>query len=107
MRNNFEDICRRSVQEDFRKANFQRNGRAPQKPHPANTKRIVFVDDRSDYAKFKRELIGKLVRLKSVAPGGGIWVNFVYDKDRLAVNRAAGWSDNKTDFLLDNVKFDD
>lgn len=101
------EISRNSIREDFRKANFQRNGRAPKKPHPANTKRIVFVDDRSDYAKFRRELLGKLVRLKSVAQGGGIWVNFVNDKDRLAVNRAAGWSDNKTDFLLDNVKFDD
>lgn len=101
------EISRNSIREDFRKANFQRNGRAPKKPHPANTKRIVFVDDRSDYAKFRRELLGKLVRLKSVAHGFGIWVNFVHDKDRLALNRAAGWSDNKTDFLLDNVKFDD
>lgn len=101
------EISRNSIREDFRKANFQRNGRAPKKPHPANTKRIVFVDDRSDYAKFRRELLGKLVRLKSAAPGFGIWVNFVHDKDRLALNRAAGWSDNKTDFLLDNVKFDD
>lgn len=101
------EISRNSIREDFRKANFQRNGRAPKKPHPANTKRIVFVDDKSEYAWLRRELLGKLVRLKSVAPGGGIWGNFVYDKDRLAVNRAAGWSENKTDFLLDNVKFDD
>lgn len=99
-----EDICRKSVKEDFRRANFRHN-REVKTPHPANTKRIVYVDDSSDYAKYKKRLLGKLVRLKSVAPGG-IWAEFVRDEDRKALNDAAGWSDAKKEYLLNGIKFD-
>ena len=104
----YDEVIRRSIRKDFAKANFKRNGRAPREPRPANTKRIVYVDDSSEYAKFRKLLLGKIVRLKSVSvTGSGVWVMFVNDNDRKRLNRAAGWSNEKMLYLLYGVKFDD
>lgn len=102
----YNELVRRSIRKDFAKANFKRNGRIPKVPHPANTKRIVYVDDSSEYAKYRHFLMGKLVRLLCVQRFG-IMVEFINDNDRKALNRAAGWSDAKREYLLNNVKFDD
>ena len=100
----FEDIVRKSIRKDFAGAKFKK----PKKPHAANTKRIVSVDDRSEYARWRKFLLGKIVHLEYAAmAGAGIWVSFVNDADRKALNRAAGWSDEKTMYLLNGVKFDD
>lgn len=100
------EIVRRSIRKDFAKANFRRNGRAPRTAHPANTKRIVAVADQSGYSQYRKCLLGKLVRLQSVA-GCGVWVEFINDADRKRLNDAAGWSDAKHSYFLDHVKFDD
>lgn len=36
----------------------------------------------------------------------GYWYcEFIFDEDRRALNEAAGWSNNKNVYLLDNVQF--
>ena len=100
----FEDVVRKSMKKDFESAKFEK----PKRPHPKNVKRIVSVDDASDYARFRGLLLGRLVRLEYVAATGtGIYVTFVNESDRKALNDAGGWSDNKHFYLLDKVKFDD
>lgn len=102
----YSEIVRRSIRRDFAKANFKRNGRVPKTPHPKDTKRVVDLNELSGYAKFRRYIVGRLVRI--VEKGlNGCWVEFVRDQDREALNRAAGWTKEKCRFLLDGAKFDD
>lgn len=70
-------------------------------------RRIIHISETSGYAKFARYIVGKLVRLKEKANiGGNSWYcEFVHDDDRRALNMAAGWSDNKREYLFDGVKF--
>lgn len=100
------ELVRRSIRKDFAHANYRRNGRVPKTPHPANTKRIVEVAEQSGYAQYRKCLLGKLVRLKSVA-ACGVWVEFINEADRKRLNEMAGWSDAKHEYLMDHIKFDD
>ena len=102
----YNELVRRSIRRDFAKANFKRNGRAPKTPHPKHTKRVLDLNETSGYAKFRRLILGRLVRIIEQA-NNGFWVEFVRDADRDALNAAAGWSKDKRRFLLDGVKFDD
>ena len=70
-------------------------------------RRVIHVSETSGYAKFARYIVGKLVRLKEKANiGGNSWYcEFVHDDDRRALNLAAGWSDNKREYLFDGVRF--
>ena len=104
---NFEDMVRRSMRKDFANANFKRLGHEVKPPHPINTRRIEKVLERSDYFKYRRFLTGKLIRVISETATGGRWVEFVNDSDRQALNTAAGWSDNKKQYLLYAVTFKD
>lgn len=104
---NYEDISRRSIRKDFANANFKKLTEAPKPAHAANVKRIVSVTENSEYYKFKRYLIGKLVRIVQQATCGGNWVSFVADEDRKSLNAAAGWSDQKDQYLLYGVKYDE
>ena len=101
----YHELVRRSIRKDFAKANFARNGRAPKVPHPLNTKRIVSIGEKSTYFEFRRYIVGRLVRLVNNTGGGG-WYEFVNDADRVALNAAAGWSNNKRQYFFDAVKFD-
>lgn len=101
------EISRRSIRKDFAKANFKRNGRAPKTPHPKNTKRIVALNESCEYYKFRKFFVGKLIRIVDDASVGGIWVEFVRDADRVNLNNAAEWSNNKCKYLLYGAKFDD
>ena len=102
----YNELVRRSIRKDFAKANFKRNGRAPKTPHPKHTRRVLDLNETSGYARFRRYIVGRLVRIIEPAYNGGYWVDFVRDADRDALNAAAGWT-NKRRFLLDGVKFDD
>ena len=102
----YAELVRRSIRKDFAKANFKRNGRAPKTPHPKNTKRVVALNEQSEYFRFKRYFVGKLIRVVEGANAGGVWVEFVRDADREALNAAAGWS-SKRKYLLYGAKFDD
>lgn len=103
----YEDLVRRSIRKDFAKANFKRNGRAPKTPHPKHTRRVLELNDASAYKQFRRYIVGRLVRIIESGYNNGVWVEFVRDADRDALNAAAGWSKDKRRFLLDGVRFDD
>lgn len=103
----FNELVRRSIRKDFAKANFKRNARVPKTPHPKHTRRVVELNETSGYARFRRYIVGRLVRIVESGYNGGYWVEFVRDADRDALNAAAGWSQDKRRFLLDGVKFDD
>ena len=103
----YNDLVRRSIRKDFAKANFKRNGRAPKIPHPKNTKRVLGINEQSEYFKYRKFFVGKLIRVLEDANAGGVWVEFVREADREALNNAAGWSSNKRKYLLYGAKFDD
>lgn len=101
---NWSELVRRSIRNDFAKAHFKRN-REVKTPHPKDTKRVLEVGEKSSYLRFRRLIVGRLVRL--VEQGStGYWVEFVNEVDRNRLNAAAGWSQNKTRYLFDNIKFD-
>lgn len=100
----YSDIIRRSIRKEFARTGRQREIKTP---HPKNTRRVVSLNERSEYARFKRYIVGKLVRILESGNNGGYWVQFVRDDDRLALNAAAGWSARKDRYLLDGAKFDD
>lgn len=102
---NYDDLVRRSIRKDFAKANFKRNARTPREKKQ-RVKRVKELFETSEYYKFRKLIVGRLVRVIEQGLIGGFWVEFVRDADRDALNRAAGWDDKKQ-FLLDGVKFDD
>ena len=107
MKQDLNELVRRSIRKDFAKANFKRNGRAPRPPHPKNTKRIVAINEQCEYYRFRRFFVGRLVRIVEDCGTRGIWVEFVREGDRENLNNAAGWSEYKRTYLLHGAKFDD
>lgn len=107
----FGAISRRSIKRDFQRVQtYPEEQKAPQieeLPKINAERRIIHISETSAYAKFARYIVGKLVRLKEKANlGGNSWYcEFVHDDDRKALNTAAGWSDRKTTYLFDGVKF--
>lgn len=99
----YNELVRRSIQKDFANAHFK-HGREPKDKKP-KVRRVVDLNESSTYAKYRRFIVGRLVRICNQVFGYGVWVQFVYDDDRVALNRVAGWSDNKREYLLDGAKF--
>ena len=106
MKQDWNELVRRSIRKDFANANFKRNGRAPRTPHPKNTKRVLSLNEKCQYYAYRKYFVGKLVRIVEQAIAG-VWVEFVSATDRDKLNKAAGWSENKTKYLLQWAKFDD
>lgn len=106
MKQDYNELVRRSIRKDFAKANFKRNSRVPKPPHPKNTKRVLSIWEQCEYYKLRRFFIGRLVRIVEQA-SGGVWVEFVHEGDRENLNNAAGWSEWKRKYLLHGAKFDD
>ncbi len=102
----YHELVRRSIKSDFARANYKRNAREPKTQRPKDTKRVVELNQTSGYYEFRKLILGRLVRIVGTGLLCGTWVEFVHESDRLALNRAGGWSD-KRQFLLDGVKFDD
>lgn len=108
---NFAEVSRRSIRKDFKNASFYKQGRqrvrtqASSEQPESNVKRVLALSDTSDYARYKRFFIGKLVRILRPAISGGYYVEFVRDDDRKYLNANAGWAD-KREYLLDGAKFD-
>ena len=100
----YAELVRWSIKQDFANANYKRNARVP-KPRK-RTKRVTELTEQSGYYKFRKWIVGKLVKI--VGPGivCGVWVEFVHDADRDALNRAGGWTDKRR-FLLDGARFDE
>lgn len=107
MKNDFNELVRRSIRKDFAHANYKRNAPAPIKPHPKNTKRVLELSEQCAYFKFRKFFIGRLVRIVTKAIFGGVWVEFVREGDRESLNNAAGWSNDKRKYLLQGAKFDE
>lgn len=70
-------------------------------------KRIAHISENSQYYKYARYILGKLVRVISKSQYGGNSYNceFVFDDDRKVLNNIAGWSDKKKEYLFDGIKF--
>ena len=101
----YNELVRRSIQKDFANANYKRNRKTKDKR--PKIRRVVDLNETSAYAKYRRYIVGRLVRISQYVFGYGCWVQFVHDSDREALNRAAGWSNDKCEYLLDGVKFGD
>ena len=99
----YNELVRRSIQRDFANAHFK-HGREPKDKRP-KIRRVVDLNETSAYAKYRRYIVGRLVRICRFVFGYGYWVQFVHDSDREALNRAAGWSNDKREYLLDGAKF--
>lgn len=106
MKQDLNELVRRSIRKDFAGSHMRRKGNAPKPPHPKNTKRIMALDERCEYYRFRRFFIGRLVRIVEQA-GTGLWVEFVHEGDRENLNNAAGWTNYKRKYLLQGAKFDD
>ena len=105
----FRAISRRSIQRDFiRRESCYSPNKVPQRenlPQVNEIRRIIFVGENSGYYGFRFYLIGKLVRIVEHISISEFYCEFVHDNDRVALNIAAGWSDNKKKYLFDCVKF--
>ena len=105
----FSAISRRSVRRDFEMTPTYRSEAKRREiedlPEINSVRKIVFVGERSSYFQYRRLLLGREVRLVEQAMTGGWLCEFINDDDRLALNKAAGWSDMKHEYLLDCVKF--
>lgn len=115
----FESISRRSIKRDFfperiyiQEKKMPQNGNLKKititSPDEGETKRISTINQACMYAKYARFFVGKLVRLvlkKGVGDSTTGYYEFVHDEDRKALNQAAGWSDNKKQYLLETPKF--
>ncbi len=107
----FGAISKRSIKRDFQRVQTypteQKSPQIEELPKINAERRIIHISETSGYAKFARFIVGKLVRLKEKANlGGNSWYcEFVHDDDRKALNMAAGWSDNKRQYLFDGIKF--
>lgn len=102
-------ISRSSIKKDFQRVQrYPAEGKRPQIGNPPEInaeRRVLFVGENSGYYKLRSFIVGKLVRLVQKSSVGGYVCEFVHDDDRKAINQAAGWSDNKKQYLLDCVKF--
>ena len=94
----FRETVRRSMKRDFERASIYQ-------PKNEGTVRVREIDDRSNYAAYKRFFIGKLMKIMGRSEFGGYWVEFVFENDRDALCRAANWK-SKQRFLLDFAKFE-
>lgn len=67
--------------------------------------RIISLPQTSSYKHLSIYIENKLMRLQErTGIGTTGWYCFVYDDDRIRLNDAAGWSDNKNRYLLENPK---
>ena len=104
----FGEISRRSVKNAFKRLQIypaeEKRQQIENPPEINAERRVLFVGENSGYYKFRSFIVGKLVRLIEQSSMGGWVCEFVHDDDRKAINHAAGWSDNKKQYLLDCVK---
>lgn len=105
--NKFGQASRQSMQKDL-----NRYGKKPEKkievqqpPEVGAQRRIVQISEKSEYAKFSKYIVGNVVKLIRKSMFGGWVCEFVFDEDRVKLNRAAGWSNSKKEYTFDGLKF--
>ena len=116
----YEAISRRSIKRDFYSERIHIQGKKMSQNGNINkitvenaieegaAMRVATISPICEYARFARYFVGKLVRLinkKGTGDSTTGWYEFVHDEDRIALNQAAGWSDNKKMYLLERPKF--
>lgn len=113
----YNAISRRSIKRDFfldkiyvqeKKTRQSENIQKINHVNEGDARRISTINPTCMYAKYAKFFVGKLVRLISrngVGDSTTGWYEFVHDEDRIALNEAAGWSDNKKQYLLERPKF--
>lgn len=105
----YGEIAKSSVKKDFRK--FQKKPEPPkvqvnEPPAVDAQRRIIQINENGEYSRYAKFIVGKLVKLVRPSLYGKSWYcEFVFDEDRKALNRAAGWSDKKKEYLFDGLKF--
>lgn len=104
----FGAVSRASIKRDFEKVQLHPKANKMPKNEDSikitDALRISYVGEKSDYYKYRNLIAGKLVRVLKKTTIGKI-CSFVYDDDRKALNKAAGWSDNKKEYLFNCIKF--
>lgn len=105
----YGEIAKASVKKDFQKSQKKPEPvkiRVDDPPAEDAQRRIIQIKENGEYSKYARFIVGKLVKLKRKSMFGNSWYcEFVFEEDRKALNRAAGWSDNKKEYLFDGLKF--
>ncbi len=100
----YREISRLSIKRDFEIMNKKSNA---DKNSKNEEKRIFFIPDNSSYFKYRSFILGRLVKIVRPCSFGGYFFEFVFDRDRKALNSFAGWSDNKREYLIEGAKFND
>lgn len=100
MKTDYREIAMRAMRKDLARNGMQSVRQPPQNGY----KRIREVSPQSSYYPYRRLLLGKLVKPAANTMLGN-WFTFVYDNDRKALNKAAGWSDMKEQYMFDNTTF--
>lgn len=102
----FREVSKASMRRDFNR-NMKEFRKPPEPKKDEDVRRVSEINPGSYYAKYARFIVGKKVKILYVDPEsvGKYMVSFIFDDDRHALNKAAGWSDGKTEYLLDGVKF--
>lgn len=102
----YAEDAQRSVKRDFKQYRARHmRPEVNEEPCANAQRRIVFVGENSSYYKYRSYIVGKLIRLVEQGSFGGWRCEFVHDDDRRALNSAAGWSDTKSQYIFDCVKF--
>jgi len=100
---NYEEISRKSIYNELHPVNKRPIVKVI---HPVKEIKIKQVNPSCEYAKFARLIIGRAVELverKGSTPESKTgWYRFKNDIDRKALNREAGWSDNKNIYYFHN-----
>lgn len=98
-REDYGVISRRSIRDDFQPSVIK-----PILHKIASFPRISRLSPKCEYIRYERFFSGKQVKktadsVSDRAEGSG-WYQFIHEEDRLALNRAAGYSDKKRLYLL-------
>lgn len=102
MSKNYDLISKKSVAKDFL-ANRGQKSFVKAKEHYT---RIVEINPSCLYSKYSKYIVGKaviMVQAKEFGSTSGYY-RFVHDEDRITLNRAAGWSDKKIEYLFERPK---
>jgi hypothetical protein len=107
----FARASKNSIKKDFnRPKTYNKEEIKPehnQPPQENSERRVHQITEHSEYYRYHRLLVGRLVKILEHSDIGSrsYYVSFVFDEDRKALNKAAGWSDAKDKYLLDGVIF--
>jgi len=96
----YDTAIRKSIEMDRPKLSLIL--RAKQTKVEIQAPRVKSISPRCEYARYARFFVGRKVEKVRGNPDTSTgWYRFIFDDDRKAINKAAGWSDLKTEYLLE------